>query len=80
MASMTIRELCTAYQLAPVTLSGALLLYQLNPIAEVGISTGFKDTGLKVGPTPAKKIGVIKEATGAVLYEWDGDWTEFRSM
>jgi hypothetical protein len=47
-------------------------VFQANSAHEIGLSRGLKDTGLKVGATPNKMIGVIECATGEVLYEWNG--------
>jgi hypothetical protein len=70
---MLLEELCTTYGLERGLIAGALVLFQVNPGSEVHLNCGFKDTGLKVGATPSRMIGVIECATGAVLYEWDGD-------
>jgi hypothetical protein len=67
-----IQQIAKRYGALPQTIASAMILFQANPVQEIGICHGLKDTGLKVGATPNKMIGVIECATGEVLYEWNG--------
>jgi hypothetical protein len=71
--TMAIDEICAAYPgVTPVLLASSAVLFRINPAHPVHLSVGLKDTGLVVGATPSKRIGVIVEATGEVLGEWNG--------
>jgi hypothetical protein len=71
---------CERHGLEPGLVAGSMLIFQQNPAYPVHMTNDFEPTGLMVGATPSKRIGVIDEATGAVLFEWDGDVRALRAV